>query len=100
MDGPAKNLRESRRVRLRRRIQWGIFLLLIEAAQMEAGVGLSSTCGGGTWGVDGGLVYSIVTAGDVVYVGGSFTQIVSPDGSIALPAQRRSEERRVGKECR
>ena len=40
-----------------------------------------------TWGFDG-IVYGIVRIDDVVYIGGTFTNLISPDGTTKLAAKR------------
>src|ERR1051325_10744919 len=53
-----------------------------------ASLGISSSPDETNWGVGGGLVHAITSSGGVVYIGGSFTQLISEDGLTVLPASR------------
>src|ERR1041385_3518026 len=59
-------------------------LAVILSAHSAWPLTISSMPDPNVWGVDG-IIYSIVNAGNVVYIGGNFTNLVSPDGLTRLP---------------
>ncbi len=67
-----------------------ISALFVVAALAVAGLGatpaaaLPTTTPGGTWSTNG-VVWDMVRIGDTIYLGGEFTQVVSPDGAQTLP---------------
>jgi len=77
-----------------------VLLLLPVVRTARAGASTTTTVTstpGSTWGVfapcpskpseNCGAIYSIVNAGGVVYIGGSFTELISPNGEQSLPYQ-------------
>src|ERR1043166_2197392 len=69
-----------------RHISRTVFIVLVAALTTVSAWAISNNPDPGIWGVEGGIVYAIVRSGDVVYLGGSFTSLVSPNGSTTLPA--------------
>ena len=60
--------------------------LVLSLAAANVWAAISDTPDSGVWGVEGGIVYAIVRHGSVVYIGGDFTSLVSPDGSTTRSA--------------
>src|SRR5688572_8336225 len=61
-----------------------LFLAAIPSSQAV----IAPTPDTGTWGVSNGLVNAIVRIGDVIYMGGDFQFLVSPDGGTVIPVNR------------
>src|ERR1051325_9206872 len=61
----------------------GLFVLFC-SPRSGSSISISTNPDPNVWGVDG-IIYSIVNAGNVVYIGGNFTNLVSPDGLTRLP---------------
>src|ERR1043166_759679 len=62
-----------------------IFFLLLLSTRQSWSLNISSQPDQGVWGFDG-IVHSICRAGNAIYVGGSFTNLLPPTGNQSIPA--------------
>ena len=60
----------------------GSMAIVLQAPPASAAISVASDAG--SWGVNG-RIRAMVRVGDTVYLGGKFTQAVSPDGSTTVP---------------
>src|SRR5919202_402168 len=78
----------SPRLRRSRRGVTGLVLLAVVAATLvaapAANASIATTPDPATWGTNG-TVFAVVRSGSTLYLGGTFTAVVSPDGSQTQP---------------